>query len=69
MRTNTIISAASLAAGALALPATDGGPPSYGGSPPSYGGGEGESQREARYRANAVKQAFETAWDGYYKCE
>ncbi|QIW95080.1 hypothetical protein AMS68_000598 [Peltaster fructicola] len=33
-----------------------------------YGGGYGgESQQEARQRAAAVQQVFQTAWDGYYK--
>nr|OQO27309.1 Mannosyl-oligosaccharide alpha-1,2-mannosidase 1B [Rachicladosporium sp. CCFEE 5018] len=44
-------------------------------SPPYHGwqsgkggqGGQSESQSEARQRASAVKQAFQTAWDGYYK--
>lgn len=68
MRTSTILSAAALAVGALALPANDGGNSSSSGSSPSNGDGEGESQSDAKYRAKAVKEAFETAWDGYYKC-
>lgn len=29
--------------------------------------GTGEPSSEAQYRANAVKEAFQFAWDGYYR--
>lgn len=40
---------------------------------PGWQGGQhgynqtGESQQEAQERANAVKEAFEFSWNGYYK--
>ena len=38
-------------------------------TPPSYNDTKGESSSEAKQRADAVKEAFRTAWDGYYKYE
>lgn len=53
-----------LAASAIAAPTTDWKPSKGHG----YGNSSsGESYGEAQYRANAVKEAFEFAWDGYYK--
>ncbi|GAB7348878.1 hypothetical protein MBLNU459_g7579t1 [Dothideomycetes sp. NU459] len=37
------------------------------GSPNSTSNSTGEPYSEAQYRANAVKEAFQFAWDGYYK--
>ena len=53
MRSETFLIAAGLAAQALALPAGD-----------DNGGG---NYAESKKRANAVKDAFQTAWDGYSK--
>lgn len=62
MRSSFILSTASLAVSVGALPAAPG---KY---PPSYNDTKGgESKEEAKYRANAVMETFETAWNGYYK--
>ncbi|KAI9690667.1 MAG: maturation of Asn-linked oligosaccharides protein [Bogoriella megaspora] len=36
-------------------------------SPPGYGGGSDGGDSVADYRANEVKKAFVTAWDGYFQ--
>jgi hypothetical protein len=57
MRPPLFLTAATLAAQAMALPAGDW----------NKGYGKGESRHEARTRADAVKAVFQTAWDGYYE--
>lgn len=58
MRSPLLLTAATLAAQAAALPAGDG----------YKGNVKGESREETKTRADAVKAAFQTAWDGYYEC-
>lgn len=72
MRSLAILGAVATAVTAAPSPQSwGGGGPGYGG-PPGYGGngsngGGGESSQEAAQRAAAVKEAFQFAWDGYYK--
>jgi hypothetical protein len=58
MRSSLLLSAtAALVSRAVALPAGDGNPP-YNNAVPTD---------EAEARAAAVKEVFQTAWDGYYQ--
>jgi len=58
MRSPLFLTAATFAAQAVALPAGDG----------NKGNGKAAYEQETRRRADAVKAAFQTAWDGYYEC-
>jgi len=58
MRSPLLLTAATFAAQAVALPAGDG----------NSGYGKPNYEQETRRRADAVKAAFQTAWDGYYQC-
>jgi hypothetical protein len=58
MRSPLFLTAATLAAQAVALPTGEG----------HRENRKGESEQEAKTRADAVKAAFQTAWDGYYEC-
>ena len=68
-----IVSGASLVAAAPAHLSERGGPPKqHPGWPGGHHGGHGpgnsgEAAAVAKRRAAAVKEAFEFAWDGYYK--
>jgi hypothetical protein len=57
MRSPLFLTAATLAAQTVALPTGEG----------HREDRKGESEQEAKTRADAVKAAFQTAWDGYYK--
>lgn len=57
MRSPLFLTAATFAAQAVALPAGDG----------HKGDGKADFSQEAKARADAVKAAFQTAWDGYYE--
>lgn len=60
MRTSLFLLANALAVNALALP--------QGKGDGRKGKGQGISRDEARDRADAVREAFQTAWDGYSQC-
>lgn len=68
-----ILSGASLCTAAPASIKERGGPPKYPHQHPGWPGGHhghggsGEPAAVARRRAAAVKEAFEFAWEGYYK--
>jgi hypothetical protein len=57
MRSPIFLTAATFAVQAVALPTGEGRKESR----------KGESEQEAKTRADAVKAAFQTAWDGYYE--
>lgn len=59
MRLSLLVSVNAFAAHAVALP--------QGRSDGGNGKGSSLSKDEASKRANAVKDAFKTAWDGYYQ--
>lgn len=59
MRISLLVSVSAFAAHAVALP--------QGRSDGGNGKGSSLSKDEASKRANAVKDAFKTAWDGYYQ--
>lgn len=59
MRLSLLVSVNAFAAHAVALP--------QGRSDGENGKGNSLSKDEASKRANAVKDAFKTAWDGYYQ--
>jgi hypothetical protein len=58
MRSPLYFTATTFAAQAVALPTGDGG----------RGNGKAAYEQETQRRADAVKAAFQTAWDGYYEC-
>lgn len=58
MRSPLVLTAVAFAAQAVALPAGDG----------NKGNGKASYEEETRRRADAVKDAFQTAWNGYYEC-